>query len=365
MSVTVQVALPAALNAAGEHTNDPRELGAGADRPTCVDRVTPFRTAVIVAVCAEGILPAVTVKVPLPAPAPMPTLPGTVSTALSSLREIETALAAALFSEAVHVALCPLFRLAGEQLSDVKAAGAVKVKVVLCVPPFKLALTVAISSAGIAVTVVVNCALVCPATMVTDPGVVTLALLSAMATSVFAAAGAVRDAVQVVPAGDVNVLGEHASELSTLGAGATRLTDVDRVTPFNTAVIVAVWFDAMEPAVTLKGVLLAPAPTVTFAGAGRLALLLDVETVTAPAVALLKKMVQIDVCPLLRLAGEQLMADSAAGAASVMLAVRVTDAAVAVTIAAVSAATCPPVAVKPAVVCPALTVTLAGTVRLP
>jgi hypothetical protein len=125
---TVQVAFPAALKLEGPQTREFRELGAGAASPICVERVTPLRLAVTVAVCAEGMLPAVTEKVALLAPLATLTLPGVVSVALSSLKPIATPPAEVLFSETVHVALCPLLRLAGAQVSEERAALADKVR---------------------------------------------------------------------------------------------------------------------------------------------------------------------------------------------------------------------------------------------
>jgi hypothetical protein len=120
----------------------------------------------------------------------------------------------------------------------------------------------------------------------------------------------------------------------------------------------------MDPAVTLNDALVAPLPTVTPAGAGRVALLLEMETLNTLAAALVKDTVQEELCPLFKLAGEQLMEASAAGASRLIVAVRVTAAADAVTTALASAATCAPVALKLAVVCPDATDTVAGTERL-
>jgi hypothetical protein len=120
----------------------------------------------------------------------------------------------------------------------------------------------------------------------------------------------------------------------------------------------------MLPATTEKEAPLAPPLTVTLAGAGKLVLLLEIETLNALAVALVKDTVQEELCPLFRLAGEQLMEDRDAGASRLMVAERETAAADAVTIALVSAATFAAVAVKPALDCPEATDTLAGTVRL-
>jgi hypothetical protein len=182
-------------------------------------------------------------------------------------------------------------------------------------------------------------------------------------TTAFAAAAAVRFTVQVEFPAAFNVFGEHPTELSTLAAGATRLTDAVRMTALRPAVMVAVWLEAIDPAVKLKEVLLAPPGTVTLPGAGSSALLLEIETGVALAAAFVSVTVHDVLCPPFRLPGEQLSEDSAAGANKLTFAVRVTPAALAVTVPVVSAATWAPVAVKLALASPEVTVTLPGTVR--
>jgi hypothetical protein len=119
-------------------------------------------------------------------------------------------------------------------------AAAVRVNVALFVAPFRLALAVTNSSAGMLVIAATNCALLCPARTVTELGVVTFALLSAIVTTAFAAAAAVSETIQVELPGALNVFGVQANELSTLGAGAINPTCAERVTPPRLAVMVAV-----------------------------------------------------------------------------------------------------------------------------
>ena len=63
-----------------------------------------------------------------------------------------------------------------------------------------------------------------------------------------------------------------------------RLTLAVWLWPFNVAVIVAVWLLVIVPLVAVNVALFWPAATVTFAGTGKVVLLLLSETVTALAV---------------------------------------------------------------------------------
>lgn len=364
VKLTVQVALPAALKVFGEQERELSALGAGAAKPICVLRVTPFKLAVTVAVCADAMLPAVTENVVLLAPPPMFTLAGVVKVALSSLRLMDTVLAAVLLKDTVQVELCPLFRLAGVQISDDKDAAAFKVKFAVWVPPFRLALSVTISSAGVPETEAENCALLCPVGTVTDPGTETLALLSESVTVALAAAAAVKLTVQVDVPAALKVFGEHDRELSTLGAGAAKPICELRVTPFKLAVTVAVCPEAMLPAVTVKFALLAPAPTFTLAGVVKVALssLRPMDTVLDAV--LFSETVQVELCPLFRLAGAQDKEDNAAGAVRVRVAFCVPPFRLALIVATSSADTLETEAANCTLLCPARMVTDPGSVTL-
>ena len=110
--------------------------------------------------------------------------------------------------------------------------------------------------------------------------------------------------------------------------------------------------------------LLAPFPIATLPGVDSCALSSDNVTVAPPAEALSKSTVQLALCPLFRLLGAHVSEDSTAGEIRLTLVVRDTPPATAVTVAVCPTVTSAPVAVKAAVVCPAITVTLAGTLRL-
>ncbi len=217
---------------------------AGADRFTLADCVTPLRDAPIVAVWPEVIVPAVILNEPLLAPLAMPTLAATARVALPPESVTVIAPMAALFRATVQVALWPLLNDPGVHDRDVRTAGigagAVSDRFVVTVPPFKPALIMTFSSAGTPVTLAVNCALLCPAPTVTDPGTLTFALLSERATTDPKTLAAERVTVQVAVPALLNVFGEQPNELKAAGAGATRFTDAVRVTPLRLAVTIAV-----------------------------------------------------------------------------------------------------------------------------
>jgi hypothetical protein len=118
VKVTVQVELPAALKLFGEQETEFKELGRGAARLIAMERVTPFRLAVTVAVWPEVMLPAVTAKVVLAAPLAIFALAGTLRAGLSTLKRTEAPSTDALLKETAQVALCPLFKLPGAQVME-------------------------------------------------------------------------------------------------------------------------------------------------------------------------------------------------------------------------------------------------------
>jgi hypothetical protein len=120
----------------------------------------------------------------------------------------------------------------------------------------------------------------------------------------------------------------------------------------------------LAPATALKEALLEPGPMLTLAGTVKEAELLERLMRDPDTEALFRVAVQEAVCPLLRLVGEQTREESTTGEIRLMLAVRETPAAAAVTMAAALAATCAALAVKAALSAPEATVTLTGTVRL-
>ena len=118
---------------------------AGATKLTLVTCEAPFRTAVIVALWFAVTTPALAVNVVELLFAATVTDAGTVSAALFD--EIATALppvGAASFKVIVQVVELPELTVAGLQASEVTTAGSMRLNVVLCRLPFRLAVIVAL-----------------------------------------------------------------------------------------------------------------------------------------------------------------------------------------------------------------------------
>lgn len=174
-------------------------------------------------------------------------------------------------------------------------AGAIKESVVVLVPPFTEAEIVTVSLEETEATEAANCALLCPARIVAEPGTTTFALLLDSVTVAFTAAVDDKVKVQVEVPTPVKLFAEQESELSTLDAGAAKPTCADRRMPLSVAVTVAVWPDAITPAVTANEPLLAPLPMATEAGVDKTSLSSLKEMVTPPAEGLDKLTVQVAV----------------------------------------------------------------------
>ena len=130
------------------------------------------------------------------------------------------------------------------QLSD-ESTGATSVRFAVRVPPFRLAVIVAVWSAFTAAMVAVNVALVCPEFTVTVAGTVTFALLSESPTEVAEAAAATRVTVQVDVPGAFTLAGEQLKVFNC--AGAVRLSVNVRLTALRVAVTIALWLVAIVP----------------------------------------------------------------------------------------------------------------------
>ena len=187
----------------------------------------------------------------------------------------------------------------------------------------------AVSDPTAAAAVAVNVALVAPAATVTLAGSLSKALLSVSVTD-RPPAGAARLSVtvQVALPGAVKLAGVQVRPLNC-GRGDT-VTVAVCVTPPALAVTVTVWVAATEPAVAVKFALVAPDPTVTEAGTGSAALLLDKFTGNALVAALFKVTVQVVDWPGERLPGAQLNDDNCTGASSVTVKFWLTEFSVAV-----------------------------------
>jgi hypothetical protein len=234
-SVSEQAAVPADEKALGPQLRPERP--AGATRFSDAVRVTPLNEAVRVTVWLAEMAAAFTLKDPLEAPLGMLTAAGTDNTALPPARAIVAVPVAAFDRTTVQAADWLELNVAGEQAREESVAGAVRARLVLRVPPLRLAVMETLSSAGTPVTVAVNCALPCPADTVTDAGTATLALPSDKPTVVLPAAVAVSVTVQTALPGAENEEGAQLRELSAAGAAATKLIVAVRVTPVNPAVI--------------------------------------------------------------------------------------------------------------------------------
>jgi len=225
---------------------------------------------------------------------PMLTLAGVASVALLSERVMVTPPAVGLSRLTVQDALCPLAKLTGEQVNVERAAGAAgatRLSEADWVPPFKEAVMVAVSLEVTLTTDAVNCALPWPARIVTEDGMLTLALPSERDTDVFAGAAKTSETVQVAVPADVKLFGVQVKPDNP--AGATNPTWVVRTTPLRFAVIVAVWLDAMAPALTEKVPLLAPFAMVREPGVVNWALLSERVMVEPPIDALSRIAVQV------------------------------------------------------------------------
>ena len=159
----------------------------------------------------------------------------------------------------------PGFTVVGEQLTDVKAAGAVRANANVREPPFRLAVNVAFVSLATVAAVAVNVAVVAPTATVTDPG--TLAAPLSLDNATLAppvGAAALRVTVQLLVPGVATVAGVQL-RLAGCTNGLSVMVAV-RLTPPAEAVIVAVVEPATVPAVAANVALEAPAETVTVAG---------------------------------------------------------------------------------------------------
>jgi hypothetical protein len=132
----------------------------------------------------------------------------------------------------------------------VNTASVVNVMFEVCVPPFKVAVIVAVSSAEKLLMVAGNVALDEPLLTVTLAGTVTRALLLDRVTEVLDAAFEASATVQVVLPAAVKLVCRQLKPLRP--AGATRLIVVDWLTLFNRPVTAAVSLVAMVPTLTLN-----------------------------------------------------------------------------------------------------------------
>jgi len=177
--------------------------------------------------------------------------------------------------------------------------------------------------------VAVKVALLRPAPILTLAGTVTAALLLDRVTLAALTAAAVNVTVQVEVPGAFTVPGEQLKLL--ICAAAARLMVAGWLCPFKVPVTVAFWVLLTVPEVAVKVALPWPDVTTTLAGTVSNPLLLTSETVAALVAALFKLTVQVLDALLPNVEGAQASELSCAGATRLMVFVRFTPPAVAVT----------------------------------
>ena len=326
--------------------------------------MAPPDDAVTMAEVEVATEPATALKVALIDPADTVTEAGTVRAALLALNDTTCPpVGAALVRLTVQVLDVPESNVEGAQASEDKTAGATRLRLAVCDPPFRVAVSRAVLSLETAATVAVKVALVAVAATVTEAGTATLELLLARLTArPPLGAARVRLIVQAEVPGAVKELGVQIRPL-TCASGL--MVTVVVTLPLPVAVIVTGWLAVTEPAVALKVALVDPADTVTEAGTVRAALLALNDTTCPPVgAALVWLTVQVLNAPEFTVEGEQASADKTAGATRVRLAVRDPPFRVAVSRAVASLETAATVAVKVALAAAAATVTDAGTATL-
>jgi len=166
----------------------------------------------------------------------------------------------------------------------------------------------------------------------------------------------------VVAAPELTLEGLHAKAETTVRAIRLRVALWDA--PLRVAVMGAVWFVAIVPAVTAKVAEVADAATVTETGTVNVALPAERATAVPPAgAAWFKVTVQVLALPEDRLEGLHCREVRAIGEIKVKVVVRELLPIEPVITAVCVVVKVPAVAVKPAAVCPAATTTEAGTLR--
>ena len=290
----------------------------------------PLSVAVTVAFWVLLTVPEVAVKVALLWPEATTTLAGTVSNPLLLASVTVAALVAALLKVAVQVLEELLPRVLGAQANELSCAGALPVSVKVCEEPFRVPVSTAVWLEVIDATVAVKVALLSPTPIVTVAGTVMLALLLESVTPAALTVAAVKVTVQLEVPGAFTVPGEQLKLL--ICAAAARLMVEGWLWPFKVAVTVALWLLLTVPEVAAKVALPWPDATTTLAGTVSKPLLLESATVVALVAALFKVTVQVLEVLLPKVEGVHPSELSCAGATRLMVLVRFTPPALAVTI---------------------------------
>jgi hypothetical protein len=177
--------------------------------------------------------------------------------------------------------------------------------------PFNVAVSVAVWSEAMVPAVAVKVAVVDPAATATDPGTVSADVLLDSVTVPPPVFDSVTVHVLVPPLPSVD--GVHDSELTV--TAVARAIDVICVLPFNVAVSVAVWSEAIVPAVAVKVAVVDAAATATDPGTVSADVLLD--SVTVPPPVFVSVTVHVLAPLLLSVAGVQLKPASVGSAGAV------------------------------------------------
>ena len=244
--------------------------------------VVPLSVAETVALPFAAIVPATAVKVAVVELAATVTEGGTLKDAL--LEDAATTVppaGAALDTVTVQVVAAFEARMVILQVSEERLPGACRVMVAVAVVPFNVAVMVAVPLVEIVPAAATKVVVVELPGNTTSPGTVRAALLDARDTMVMLPrAGGDIVTVQVVVALDDRIEAPHVSEERL--AGAWRLMLAVVVAPLSVAVIVALPFAEIVPAVAVNVAVVELAGIDTEAGTASIALLDERPTVVGP-----------------------------------------------------------------------------------
>jgi hypothetical protein len=281
-SVTVHVVPPFDDNAVKVHES-PLTVGGTSSEMLAV-AVVPFRAAVNVAVWFAVNVPVATLNVPVVIPAATVTDAGADNTGEALFVNATTAPPVSAPSDrvTVHVLLAFDDNTVALQFKPVAAGSGWSDTVAVAVEPFSVAVNVAVWFAVTVPVEMLSVPATVPAETVTDAGADNTgdALFVNATTAPPVAAARDNVTVQVVLLLEDKVVSVHESP-SIVGRGCRDIVAVD-VEPLRVAVNVAVWFAVTVPVEMLNVPVVAPATTVTVAGAARTGEALFVSVTTVP-----------------------------------------------------------------------------------
>jgi hypothetical protein len=292
------------------------ELETVSERDAVVE--DPFRVAVMTAVWAVEIVPAVAVKVAVVEPGEITTEAGTVSSAV--LLDKVTGrqpVGAGPLKVTVQVLMALDVRVWGEHLRLLMVTVTAKLMVALTATPLAVAVTVAVLLMEIVPAETGKLAVLLPAVTLTEAGVDNTALLSESVTICPPVGAALfRVTVQMLTPPDWSVAGLQVNPVGRIVGKS--LSEKVAENPPRLAVMVAVAAVATAEVVTANAAVVLPAGTVTEAGVATEALLSDRVTSAPPAgAAPVKVTMQVDAAPPVTEAGLQLTEDTSTEAGTV------------------------------------------------